>query len=135
MDNKELREKISEISCSEFPLIDFFNDIALNDNEYFDAERAYEDIEKIYDVFMFYINKCDKLEKKYQKLEETFRKRAELCSEFAEYISQDEKVFDFLIDKFNLELKGNRLYFLYNNQYFELDKEEEKLMKEELGYE
>jgi hypothetical protein len=41
----------------------------------FNAERAYEDIEKIYDVFMFYINKCDKLEKKYQKLEEIFRKR------------------------------------------------------------
>ena len=80
-------------------------------------------------------SKIEQLEKKYQKLEETFKKRAELCSEFAEYTRQYEKVLDFLMDKFKLELKGNRLYFLYNNQYFELDKEEEKLMKEALGYE
>ena len=81
------------------------------------------------------LERLEQLEKKYQKLEERFKKRAELCSEFAEYISQYEKVLDFFMDKFKLELKGNRLYFFYNNQYFELDKEEEKLMKEVLGYE
>lgn len=81
------------------------------------------------------LNKLEQLEKKYQKLEETFKKRAELCSEFAEYTRQYEKVLEFLMDKFKLELKCNRLYFLYNNQYFELDKEEEKLIKEALGYE
>ena len=81
------------------------------------------------------INRILKLQDDYQKLKEKFKKRAELCSEFAEYTSQYEKVFDFLIDKFKLELKGNKLYFLYNNQYLELDKEQEKLMKEVLGYE
>ena len=81
------------------------------------------------------LDKLEKLEKKYQELEERFKKRAELCSEFSEYTRQYEKVLDFLMDKFKLELKGNRLYFLYNNQYFELDKEEEKLIKEALGYE
>ena len=81
------------------------------------------------------LNKLEQLEKKYQELEERFKKRAELCSEFSEYTRQYEKVLDFLMDKFKLELKGNRLYFLYNNQYFELDKEEEKLIKEALGYE
>lgn len=87
-----------------------------------------------YNVLKF-LDKLEQLEKKYQKLEITFRKRAELCSEFGEYNRQYEKVLDFLMDKFKLELKGNRLYFLYNNQYFELDKEQEKLMKEALGYE
>lgn len=81
------------------------------------------------------INRILKLQDDYQKLKEKFKKRAELCSELAEYTSQYEKVFDFLIDKFNLELKENKLYFLCNNQYFELDKEQEKLMKEVLGYE
>lgn len=79
------------------------------------------------------LDKLEQLEKKYQKLEETFKKRAELCSEFAEYTRQYEKVLDFLMDKFKLELKGNRLYFLYNLQYFELDKEEEKLWKGVFG--
>lgn len=78
------------------------------------------------------LDKLEQLEKKYQKLEETYKKRAELCSEFAEYTRQYEKVLDFLMDKFKLELKGNRLYFLYNNQYFELDKEEYELLKEVL---
>lgn len=81
------------------------------------------------------INRILKLQDDYQKLKERFKKRAELCSEFAEYNRQYEKVLDFLIDKFNLELKGDRLYFLYNNQYLELDKEKEKLMKETFGYE
>ena len=81
------------------------------------------------------INRNLKLQDDYQKLKERFKKRAELCSEFAEYNRQYEKVLDFLIDKFNLELKGDRLYFLYNNQYLELDKEKEKLMKETFGYE
>ena len=81
------------------------------------------------------INRILKLQDDYQKLKERFKKRAELCSEFAEYNRQYEKVLDFLIDKFNLELKENKLYFLCNNQYFELDKEQEKLMKEVLGYE
>ena len=81
------------------------------------------------------INRNLKLQDDYQKLKERFKKRAELCSEFAEYNRQYEKVLNFLIDKFNLELKGDRLYFLYNNQYLELDKEKEKLMKETLGYE
>ena len=81
------------------------------------------------------INRILKLQDDYQKLKEKFKKRAELCSEFAEYNRQYEKVLDFLIDKFNLELKGDRLYFLYNNQYLELDKEKEKLMKETFGYE
>lgn len=91
-----------------------------------------------YKLFMIIeqdLDKLEQLEKKYQKLEETFKKRAELCSEFAEYTRQYEKVLDFLMDKFKLELKGNRLYFLYNNQYFELDKEQEKLWKEAFGYE
>ena len=81
------------------------------------------------------INRILKLQDDYQKLKERFKKRVELCSEFAEYNRQYEKVLDFLIDKFNLELKGDRLYFLYNNQYLELDKEKEKLMKETFGYE
>ena len=70
MTRKELKEKISEISNSEFPLIDFFNDIALNNNENFDKERAYEDIEKIYEVFSYYIDKCEQLENGNAKLKE-----------------------------------------------------------------
>lgn len=82
-----------------------------------------------------YILKNMELEKKYQKLEETFKKRAELCSELGEYIGQYEKALDFLMDKFKLKLKSNRLYYLNNNQYFELDKDIEKLIKEVFGYE
>lgn len=78
------------------------------------------------------LDKLERLEKKYQEFEERYKKRAELCSEFAEYTRQYEKVLDFLMDKFKLELKDNILYFLYNNQYFELDKEEYELLKEVL---
>lgn len=45
MTQKELKEKICEISNSEFPLIDFFNDIELNNNENFNKERAYKNNE------------------------------------------------------------------------------------------
>lgn len=81
------------------------------------------------------LDRLKKLEKEHQKLKKIFKKRAELCSEFSEYTRQYEKALDFLMDKFKLELKGNRLYFLYNNQYFELNKEEEKLLKEVFGNE
>ena len=64
MNSKEkLKEKISEISNSEFPLIDFFNDIGwLEGIKWFNTEKAYEDIEKIYNVFTYYKNKCKQLE-------------------------------------------------------------------------
>ena len=74
MNREELKEKIIKISNSEFPLIDFFNDIGwLEDSKWFNTEKAYEDIEKIYDVFMFYINKCNKLEKELKQTKLNFR--------------------------------------------------------------
>lgn len=69
-DREQLREKISEISNSEFPLIDFFNDIGRNKDPRYNKELAYQDIEKIYDVFIYYENKCKKLEKVIEILEE-----------------------------------------------------------------
>lgn len=73
MTREELKEKIIEISNSEFPLIDFFNDIDWLDDRHFNTEKAYEDIEKIYDVFMFYINKCKKIEKELKQTKLNFR--------------------------------------------------------------
>jgi chromosome segregation ATPase len=73
MNREELKEKICEISNSEFPLIDFFNDIDWLDDRHFNTEKAYEDIEKIYNVFMFYINKCNKLEKELKQTKLNFR--------------------------------------------------------------
>lgn len=73
MNREELKEKIIEISNSEFPLIDFFNDIDWLDDRHFNTEKAYEDIEKIYNVFMFYINKCNKLEKELKQTKLNFR--------------------------------------------------------------
>ena len=74
MNNKEtlekLRNKISEHSNSMFPLIDFFNDIELNSNERFDKERAYEDIEKVIDVFIYYKDKCKHLEEENTELKQ-----------------------------------------------------------------
>ena len=74
MNREELKDKLSEISNSEFPLIDFFNDIGwLEGSKWFNTEKAYEDIEKIYNVFMFYINKCNKLEKELKQTKLNFR--------------------------------------------------------------
>lgn len=74
MNREELKEKICEISNSEFPLIDFFNDIGwLEGSKWFNIEKAYEDIEKIYNVFMFYINKCNKLEKELKQTKLNFK--------------------------------------------------------------
>lgn len=74
MNREELKEKICEISNSEFPLIDFFNDIGwLDGSKWFNIEKAYEDIEKIYNVFMFYINKCNKLEKELKQTKLNFK--------------------------------------------------------------
>ena len=103
--------------------------------KYEKLERAYKNNEVMTRDLNELINRNLKLQDEYQKLKEIFKKRAELCSEFGEYNRQYEKVLDFLMDKFKLELKGNRLYFLYNNQYFELDKKEYKLLKEVFGYE
>ena len=69
MNRANLKEKISEISNSEFPLIDFFNDIGwLEGSKWFNTEKAYEDIEKIYNVFVYYTNKNKQLEKENQGL-------------------------------------------------------------------
>lgn len=74
MNREELKEKMCKISNSEFPLIDFFNDIGwLEGIKWFNTEKAYEDIEKIYNVFMFYINKCNKLEKENKELRKAVR--------------------------------------------------------------
>ena len=56
----ELFEKVSDISNSEFPLVDFLNDI--EDREYkndstYNYARAYEDIEKIYNTFVCYLTR------------------------------------------------------------------------------
>ena len=69
MTKKELREKISEVSNSEFPLIDFFNDIEMNTDKNFNTEQAYEDIEKIYNVFTYYKNLVNRWQEKYLALE------------------------------------------------------------------
>ena len=71
MNREQLREKILEHSNSMFPLIDFFNDIGRNKDAKYDKERAYEDIEKIYDVFMYYREKSEKLEKENKELKNT----------------------------------------------------------------
>ena len=69
MNRADLKEKISEISNSEFPLIDFFNDIGwFGGSKWFNTEKAYEDIEKIYNVFVYYTNKNKQLEKENQGL-------------------------------------------------------------------
>ena len=71
MNSKELKEKISEISNSEFPLIDFFNDIGwLEGIKWFNTEKAYEDIEKIYNVFVYYRDKLEQLKKALDILKE-----------------------------------------------------------------
>lgn len=107
---KELKEKIIKISNSEFPLIDFFNDIGWLDDRHFNTEKAYEDIEKIYNVFMFYINKCKKLEKElkqtklnfknsqthskncYKKLKEKFERGKEVYHRNYELIQENGKL-------------------------------------------
>ena len=73
MTREELKEKISEISNSEFPLIDFFNDIDWLDDRHFNTEKAYEDIEKIYNVFVYYKDKVKKTEKELKQTKLNFR--------------------------------------------------------------
>ena len=73
MTRKELKEKISEISNSEFPLIDFFNDIDWLDDKRFNTEKAYEDIEKIYNVFVYYKDKVKKTEKELKQTKLNFK--------------------------------------------------------------
>lgn len=73
MTRKELKEKISEISNSEFPLIDFFNDIDWLDDRHFNTEKAYEDIEKIYNVFVYYKDKVKKTEKELKQTKLNFK--------------------------------------------------------------
>lgn len=73
MNRKELKEKISEISNSEFPLIDFFNDIDWLDDRHFNTEKAYEDIEKIYNVFVYYKDKVKKTEKELKQTKLNFK--------------------------------------------------------------
>ena len=94
------------------------------------SKNCYKKLKEKFDKVKEVYHRNYELIQENQKLKETFKKRAELCSEFSEYNRQYEKALDFLMDKFKLELKGNRLYFLYNNQYFELDKEQAKLLKE-----
>lgn len=79
--------------------------------------------------FDVYEGQYKKLEKENQELKEKYKKRAELSKELCEGLKQYEKVLDFLIGKFKLELKEGKLYFLYNNQYFEIDKENEEMLK------
>ena len=110
MNREELKEKIIKISNSEFPLIDFFNDIDWLDDRHFNTEKAYEDIEKIYNVFMFYINKCKQLEKElkqtklnfknsqthskncYKKLKEKFERGKEVYHRNYELIQENGKL-------------------------------------------
>lgn len=74
MNREELKEKISEISNSEFPLIDFFNDIGwLEGSKWFNTEKAYEDIEKIYNVFVYYKDKVKKTEKELKQTKLNFK--------------------------------------------------------------
>ena len=111
MNRKELKEKICEISNSEFPLIDFFNDIGwLEGSKWFNTEKAYEDIEKIYNVFVYYKDKFKKLEKElkqtklnfknsqthskncYKKLKEKFDRVKEVYHRNYELIQENEKL-------------------------------------------
>lgn len=51
----EIYDKILKVSNSEFPLIDFLNDIILIKDKNFNKKQALIDIEKIYNTFMYYI--------------------------------------------------------------------------------
>ena len=98
------------------------------DGNYHDLIIAREKLEQSLD-------RLEQLEKENQVLKEKYKKRAELSKELCDGLKQYEKVLDFLIGKFKLELKEGKLYFLYNNQYFELDKENESMLKSVLGEE
>lgn len=106
MNREQLREKILEHSNSMFPLIDFFNDIGRNKDPGYDKEKAYEDIEKIYNVFMYYREKSEKLEKAFEIL-----KKSLLLSV--------------------IEIRGYYYVCGHDNNYF-MTKEEYELLKEEL---
>ena len=138
MNRAELREKIFDISNSEFPLIDFFNDISLNDNEYFDTERAYKDIEKIFNVFVYYKNKCKQLEKENQgvkddntRLWHSLECANNEISKFKTAINILNK-FNFKVETTNCNRTGYEMYTDSLLEYEPLTKEEYDLLKEVL---
>lgn len=150
MNREELKEKISEISNSEFPLIDFFNDIGwLEGSKWFNTEKAYEDIEKIYNVFVYYKNKSKQLEKENQELKEKNKKwqqlfGCDLCEALGREMLKEEntkqkKALD-ILKRFHFQLNQT----IHNSTGFEiwidslleteeLTKEEYELLKEVLG--
>ena len=132
MKREELKEKIIEISNSEFPLVDFFNDIDWLDDRHFNTEKAYEDIEKIYNVFMFYINKCNKLEKENEELRKAVKSwnenggkilRENIKLKQAIKVLKEKRVdlyelqFSFSLNEYNIVARGSGFDELTQKQY------------------
>ena len=63
---ERLFNKMADYSNSCFPITNFLNDIAINNEKNFNKEDAYNDLEKIFDTFMIYRNKVQE----YKALEE-----------------------------------------------------------------
>lgn len=56
---EKLFNRIADISNSQFPLVDFFNDILQIEDKDYDKDRAYKDIEKICSVIENLIKERD----------------------------------------------------------------------------
>lgn len=141
MNSKEkLKEKISEISNSEFPLIDFFNDIDWLDDKRFNTEKAFEDIEKIYNVFVHYRDKAKQLEKENQGVKDDNTRLWHGLEYANNEISKLKKALDILKEKLEIQLHQDDEYFPIpmisgSEIYQNLTKEEYELLKEVLDCE
>ena len=108
MNKEQLREKIMEISNSCFPLIDFFNDIGRNKDPRYNKERAYEDIEKIYDVFMHYREKSEILEKENEVLLINKNVAQGIAIKLKEENDKFKQALEILKDKLDIKLEVYR---------------------------
>lgn len=56
----ELFIKFFDYTNSEFPIADFLLDIELNSDPNYNKERAFDDLEKIFDLFQYYHDLAEK---------------------------------------------------------------------------
>lgn len=59
----ELYMKFTDYSNSEFPITDFLLDIELNIDPNYNKERAFDDLEKIFNLFKYYYDLANNKER------------------------------------------------------------------------
>ena len=110
----EIRNKVYEITCSMFPLGDFFNDIETVESNRYNKEQAYLDMEKIADVVIKLETENERLKKAIKIIKKVYLNNV--------YLSKVENINDDFVLMFNNYMDVVRV-----------SKEEYALLQEVLG--